>query len=900
MMTNVLQGENNDLHTLKTDEVLKHFNSSLQGLTQTEVESRQVIYGKNRLPLQHIPSALEIFIRQFKNPLIYILLAAGGISLAIGDFKDTLFIFIVIFLNAAIGTFQEWKSEHRAAALQNLLKIYAHIKRDGREEQVLAEELVPGDIVFLESGFKVPADIRLLQVNNLTVDEALLTGESLPVGKKIDPLSDLIMPVSSKNNMTFAGTTVAAGRGMGIVTATGLMTEVGKIADTLSVTPTKTPLLIRMEAFSHRVGYVVLGSCTVLALIAFSRGMAAHDVFFMAVALAVSAIPEGLPVAMTVALSLGSVRMSARNVIVRKLMAVEGLGSCTLIASDKTGTLTLNKQTVKLLSMANGTQLSVSGEGYNGEGHITHADGTPLNSDETNWVRTLAKAVSLCSEGNLYLKDSTWHHQGDPIDVALLGLGYKAGYDPQQLRNELDMLGEIPFESERMYAAQFYREQGQVYVALKGAMETVLPMCQTILTEAGEVELDRRVIESRVKEFSQKGYRVLVVATGTLNQYDSTKEALEQLPASLMLLGLIALIDPLRPNAREAIQNCKWAGIKVVMVTGDHPETALAIARDLGIAATWDNVAIGAQLEEHSEHDVAQLLQAATVFARVTPVQKLHIVEAFQKAGHFVAVTGDGVNDAPALRTANIGVAMGSGTDIAKDTASIIITDDNFSSIVAGVEEGRFAYDNVRKVIYLLISAGAAELTLFALSIMSGLPIPLLAVQLLWVNLVTNGLQDVALAFEKGEAGALSRPPRNPKEGIFNPQMIEQTIVSGLMMALTTYGVWFWLLKSGVEEATSRNIVLLLLVLMQNFHVFNCRSERVSAFRIPLQNNIFLILAVILAQSLHIAVMHIPVMQSVLKVQPVSLQDWGICLALASSILIVMELFKAYKRYQVR
>lgn len=891
-------------HVLGAEAVFQDLETSQNGLTQTQVQQRQERYGKNSLPARKPPSPLVIFLHQFLSPLIYILLFAGILSLLIGDRTDALFIFGVITFNGLLGTFQEWKAERSALALQNLLRIPVHVKREGLERQLFAEELVPGDIVFLESGARVPADIRLIYVTNLAVDESLLTGESIAVEKSKDALSQAYTPVNERSNMAFAGTTVTAGRGVGVVVGTGLSTAIGEIAESVTETEmAKTPLVLRMEAFSKQISYAFLGACGLLAVIAIFRGIPATEVFFVAIALAVSAIPEGLPVAMTVALSIGAQRMARRNVIVRKLTAVEGLGSCTCVATDKTGTLTVNSQTVKLISVGCRKRFVVTGEGYNGEGEIypyEREEETPRSKD---LLEHLAVSGILCNEANLFLDGGTWHSQGDPVDIALLAFGYKTGLSPEDVRNQVTFVGSIPYESERRFAAEVYRKGEETYVAIKGAVEVILPRCQRIQSEDGVVELESVAVDEEAESLAEDGYRVIAMAEGRIDttKVDPATFSEANLPP-LTFLGFFGLIDPVRPEVPEAIRVCKEAGVKVVMVTGDHPATALAIARELKIGCHWEEVTSGPELQEAGEPGspgFQACVNRTTVFARVTPVQKLHIVEALRQSGHFVAVTGDGVNDAPALRTANIGVAMGSGTDVAKDTASIIITDDNFASIVAGVEEGRFAYDNVRKVIYLVLSTGAAEVILVALSLVFNLPLPLVAVQLLWLNLVTNGIQDVALAFEAGEPGALTRPPRKPGEGIFDALMIQQNLVAGLTMGIVAFGAWFYLLRSGWDEFSARNLTLLLMVLLENFHVFNSRSELVSVFRVPLRNNILLVAGVVVAQGLHILAMHLPGLQRVLQVAPVSPREWAGMLLLASVILVVMEIFKAIKRRQI-
>ncbi|WP_322793541.1 HAD-IC family P-type ATPase [Bellilinea sp.] len=882
-------------HAEPLEVVFRKLQSLPDGLSEEQVAERLREFGRNTLPAKEPPTLLQVFLHQFASPLIYILLIAGVVALLMQDYKDAVFIFAVILLNAVIGTVQEWRAEQSAHALQVLLKIKARVRRRGRILTVPAEEIVPGDILLVESGDKVAADMRLIQVNNLRIDESFLTGESLAVEKSEKPLpADL--PVSDRRNMAYAGSTVMSGRGVGVVVATGPYTEVGKIAKTISEEEgAKPPLVIRMEKFARQIALIVLGFTAILGMIQFARGEALSDVFILVVAMAVSAIPEGLPVAMTVALSLATSRMARRNVIVRRLTAVESLGSCTLIASDKTGTLTVNQQTVKQIVLPEGTLIEISGQGYNDEGEVRLAgEEGEITPEIQGRLLSIARESALCNEATLEKEDGKWQHTGDAMDVALLALGYKLNIDPSTLRRQVRILDEAPFESEKRYAAVVYENAGAPRLVVKGAVETVLHFCARMMTAQGEEPLDRDKILQLAHQKAENGYRVLALAAG-----GGTLEDLENDQADLTLLGLLGFIDPLRPEVKEAVQTAQMAGIKVVMITGDHPATALAIARELGIAESSADVITGKELGEIGSPEIPEFYEGIkhkTVFARVTPDQKLQIVDALIRLGEFVAVTGDGVNDAPALKKANIGVAMGSGTDIAKDTASMIVTDDNFASIVAGVEEGRFAYANVRKVTLLLISTGFAELVLLALAILLQFPVPLIPVQILWLNLVTNGIQDVALAFEAGEPGVMRHPPRKPSEGIFNRKMIEQLLISGLTMALVCLAVWVFLVRQGYAEDTARNILLALLVLMQFYHVLNCRSEEVSAFKIPFSRNRVLAIGMLVALGLHILATEVPFLQSLLRTESLTWQTWLILFALASVVLVVMEIYKAIQK----
>ncbi|MBN2754838.1 MAG: HAD-IC family P-type ATPase [Candidatus Goldbacteria bacterium] len=889
-------------HALTGKQAMEKLECAESGLTSEQVKQRIEKYGTNNLPLKKPTPLIIVFLKQFLSPLIYVLLAASVVSAAVGDLKDASFILFVILINAVIGTQQEYKAEQSAAALQGMIKVKAFVKRDGAKQEIDSAELVPGDIVYLESGSKVPADIRLLEANNLEIDEAFLTGESMAAEKNTQPLDEKT-DVSDRTNCAFAGASVTKGRGTGVVILTGLNTEVGKIAETVTgEAGSKPPLIIRMEKFSTQISIIVLISAAAVAGILLAGGNPARDVFFLAVALAVSAIPEGLPVALTVALSVATQRMSKRNVIVRKLTAVESLGSCTYIASDKTGTLTVNQQTVKELIFPSGNSVNVSGEGYNDTGSLTDADNKEFILKEGSPESMLVISGMLCNEASLVKKGGKWINYGDAMDIAFISLGLKAGYLHEELKTKYPSVGEIPYESEKKYAAVFYKDAGNLKTAVKGAVETVVDFCSYVYDSGGnKAPIDKKNIEEKALMLASKGYRVLAVAGG------GTSGANEAALSELILYGLVGFIDPLRPEAKAAVNKCRDAGIEVAMVTGDHPVTAFAIAKELGICKEEKEVVTGARLEALGDPEGEPFMKAVLsshVFARVAPMQKLQIVGALIKSGHYVAVTGDGVNDAPALKKANIGVAMGSGTDVAKDTGAMIVTDDNFASIVAGVEEGRFAFDNVRKVIYLLISTGAAEIMLFILALIftanffkEGIQPPLLAIQLLWLNLVTNGIQGAALAFEGGEEGAMKKKPRNPKEGIFNPLMMQQTILSGVVMAVLAFGVWYYFLSAGFDVDSARNMTLLLMVLLENAHVFNCRSESVSVFKVKLSKNYLLVAGVIAAQGLHIISMQIPFMQDLLKIKPIDFKGWIMVAALSLAMIVTMEIFKLFNKH---
>jgi len=873
-------------HAVSAEDVYRRLETHRGGLSHEEVKARQETFGENTLPEGKRDGILAVYLRQFTSPLIYLLLAAAVVSLAIGEWTDSLFIFVVLQINAIIGTIQEWKAETSAQSLKQLIQNWVVVERDGMRDQIDSGDLVPGDVVHLESGAKVPADMRLVSCTELKVDESLLTGESMSANKDCNTILPDQTVVGDRRNMAFAGSTVLSGRAVGIVTQTAIHTEVGRIAQALvSTESTKPPLILRLEKFIKVVGSLVVIAVILLGIAQFLKGMPIAEIFFISVALAVSAIPEGLPVAITIALSVSSARMAKNNVIVRSLPAVEGLGACTLIASDKTGTLTCNELTAKTIFLPEHGETEVTGEGYHPDGDVK------VTSDEMKEAaHNLAMSVALCNEATFRPnEEGGYSHFGDTVDVAFLVLAAKLGIDRDTLQDDHPEHAFLPFESDTRFAASLNSDPSGATLHAKGAAEVILPMCD---------QIDRDAMLAEAERMAHAGYRVLAVARG---HHRTTLESIEpQHLKRMKFLGFIGLIDPVRPEVPEAVLNCRSAGIDVHMVTGDHPGTALAIAKQLGTATERNQVLTGAELADLASDPAAadQAIEATKVFARVEPVQKLDIVQAAQRSGHFVAVTGDGVNDAPALRTAHIGVAMGKdGTDAARGAADLILTDDNFVSIVAGIREGRIAYDNVRKVVYLLVSTGASEIVLFILAILSGLPLPLFAVQLLWLNLVTNGLQHVGLAFEKGEPGVLARQPRPPSQAIFDRRMIEQVMISGACIGLGAFVFFDWALANGWSENQARNMLLLLMVCFENAHVFNCRSETRSVFKTPLSSNWLLVGLTMSAQFIHLAAMYIPGVNTVLKIEPLPLEAWTTVVPIAFGLVLLMETYKVYARW---
>ncbi|MBY5991274.1 cation-translocating P-type ATPase [Ferrimonas balearica] len=855
------------------------------GLSTQEARARLARFGPNRLPQARPPPWWLVLLRQFHTPFVYVLLLAALVSFLLGQTINAVFILVVLGINALIGTLQEYSAQRAAGALNRMVPRRARVRRDGRVQQLDAEELVPGDLVLLASGDRISADIRLFQATGLLVDESVLTGESAPVAKRPseNPIDGAL---TERHDCLFAGTLVLHGRAEGEVEATGVHSEIGRIASAVKAQEEpKAPLQRRIERFTLVVAVSVLLVIATLFVIVLARGADLATVFLLGIALAVSAIPEGLPAAITVALAIGMRRMAKVKVIVRRLVAVEALGSCTFICSDKTGTLTVNEMTVRRLWLPGDQQVEVSGEG------MAQAGGIHAEAEQAPAVAALVRAARVCNEATVHGEAGHWVGQGDGVDLALLVLAAKGGLAPDRPLAEPEQ-ARIPYEPELAYAAVALKEAEGPRVYMKGAAERVLPLCD--LAASGDASLER--IQAQLAALAGQGYRVLVLADGPLSEPLDPKHP----PRGLRLLGAVAMVDPLRPDAVEAVARCKAAQVEVAMITGDHPDTARALSLELGLCQPNEPVVTGAQLkaaQQQGGQALRQTVLSSRVFARIEPMQKLAITQELMASGHNVAMTGDGVNDAPALHAAHVGIAMGRrGTDVARENAALILTDDHFASIVDGVREGRVVYGNIRKVIFLLISTGAAEIVLFILSVLLGLPLPLLPLQILWLNLVTNGVQDVALAFEPPEGDELRRPPRPPSERIFDPLMLSRVFSSALYMGLVAFGVFFVAWQWGATEAQARNLTLLMMVLFENVHALNSRSERRPLWRVPFWSNPLLLLGIGLAQGIHIGAMSWAPLAGLLELEPVSWDQWGLLLALALTLFAVDEGHKAWNR----
>jgi Ca2+-transporting ATPase len=882
-------------HAMPSAEVLAAVRSDEDGLSSRDAAARLSQDGPNAVPEVPQRGVAVVFLRQFGSPLIYVLVLAAGLSAWLRDWADTAFIAAVLLINAGIGAAQEYRAERSARALRSMVRTVSDVVRDGDVVELDARDLVVGDVVLLGSGARVPADCRLLGTFGLRVDESPLTGESLPVDKRADAAVPESSPLGDRPTMVFAGTLVSQGRGRAVVTATGAATALGALSGQLQeASLAEAPLITRMRRFTVVVGVAVAFVAALIGTLELARGAPWTEVVLIGVALAVSAIPEGLPVALTVTLAVAARRMARRRVIVRRLVAIEALGSCTSIATDKTGTLTVNELTVTHVLVPGCDPWEVSGIGVEPTGTLLLP--RDAGAPELAAAERLARAGALCNDATLARTDTGWAHRGDAVDVALLVLAHKLGITRPMALDTEPLLAAIPFESEHRYAATLHTLSPEVArIVVKGAPEQVLRMCTAMAGPDGERPIEATRIGEQVEALAVDGERMLALATGTLPRQGGDLDHDDL--AGLTLLGLVGMSDPPRADSAAAVESCRRAGIAVSMVTGDHPATALAVARELDLAGDPGEVVTGVQLAAATPDEIDALVARHRVFARVEPTQKYDVVASLIRQGHVVAVTGDGANDAPALHHAHVGVAMGrDGTDVAREAAEIVVTDDHFGSISAGVEEGRVAYANLRKVIQLLISTGAGELVLVVTALLVGLPLPLLAAQLLWLNLVTNGIQDVALALEPAEGDEMSRPPRRPGEPVFDRLMVERVLLSAVVMGGVALGAYHWMLAAGWSVEAARNSIVLLMVLFENVHVFNSRSELRSVFHHDPRRNLVLVGGTLLAQLVHVAAMHLPLTQSVLGLSPVPFAQWLALLGLAMTLLLAVELHKGYRR----
>ncbi len=875
-------------HRQDVSDVMKALGTSFEGLSNEEASRRLREYGPNRLEEAKKRTTLAMFLDQFKDFMIIVLIAAAVISGVMGDLKDTIVIVIIVVLNAVIGFVQEYRAEKAMEALKSMASPTATVRREGVVRTIPAEELVPGDIVLLEAGKIVPADLRLFEAVNLRVDEAALTGESVAVDKTTDALREEHLSLGDRRNMAYKGTIVPYGRGAGIVVATGMSTELGKIATMLTEQEeVKTPLQKRMARFGKNIAVAILGICVMIFGVGLLRGEDPLLMLLTAISLAVAAVPEALPAVITISLAMGAKKMVQNNALIRKLPAVETLGSVTYICTDKTGTLTLNRMTVEEVFVDNrlfsGPEACRSCEVRAEEVTDAHPHRHPAT------ILLTAMAVS-----NDAAKDAEGNLVGDPTETALLEAAEETGFYKKALKESYRRVAEIPFDSDRKMMTTFHTDPNGGFVSFtKGGVEVIMERSKEVLTASGPEPISREALMRESERMAADGLRVLAIG---MRRWESLPDELapDNVEADLTLIGFVGIMDPPREEAREAIALCRTAGIRPVMITGDHPITAKAIAKRLGMIDDDGEVMTGTLLDRLPMEEFEKRVERITVYARVAPEQKLKIVKALQDRGEFVAMTGDGVNDAPALKRADIGVAMGiTGTDVAKESGHMILLDDNFATIVKAVRKGRQIYDNIRKFIKYTMTSNSAEIWTILLPPFLGMPIPLLPIHILWINLVTDGLPGLALAAEGEEKGIMNRPPRPPKESVFAHGMGAHIIWAGLVMAGVTIFSQAWSITRDMHWQT---IVFTVLCLSQMGHVLAVRSETESLFRQGLFSNRPLIGAVVLTFMLQMATIYVPLLRPVFRTEALSAPELAFALGMSCIVFFVVELEKFWKR----
>ncbi len=868
---------NKNWHSLSIKKTLEELNSNINGLKEKEAKNRLAKFGYNELERYKKITPSQIFFSQFKNLLVIILFFATALSLFIGEIVDAILILVFILILVIIGFVQEFKAEKALEALRKLTAPRALVIRNGEEVEIDAKELVPGDVALLQTGDRIPADARIMEAVSLEIDESILTGESIPVMKSTEVLKHAAI-LQERNDMVFMGTVVTNGRGKAVIVDTGMQTEMGKIAKIVQIGERETPLKAKLNQLSRQLAVLIAAISAIIFLVGVYRGEQITQMFLAAVALAVSAIPEALPLIVTVTLAIGVHQMIRKNSIIRKLPAVETLGSTTVIACDKTGTLTKNEMTVQ--EIYTDKLVKVSGTGYKPAGKF-YIEGKEIDVTRNEKIMLLIKASSLCNNARLENDIfGNWWVIGSPTEGALLTLAEKAGL--KKLKHKYPLVTEIPFDSKRKLMTTINKENGNI-AFIKGAPEVVLKLCKL---EKGEKE---KILKMNEKMTSH-GLRVLALAYRKLpsDLNDFTSENVEK---NLNFIGLVGMIDPVREEAKQAVKIAKEAGIRVIIITGDHRLTTLHVTKQLGLSE--DETLTGEELDKFSDEDLEKMVEDVNIYARTSPEHKLRIVKALQKKGQVVAMTGDGINDAPALKIADIGIAMGvKGTEVAKEASDMVLVDDNFTSIVSAVNEGRKIYDNIKKSALYLLSTAIGEVMIILAAVLAGLPLPFLAVQILWINIVTEGIPAMGLAFEKEEPDTMRRKPRNPKEGILTKEIIYRMIGLGVLMAAGSLFLYSWYFQDLMK---ARTMAFTTLVMFELFNMFNCRSFRYSSSKIGFFSNKWLFLLVFIAFSLQILAVQSHLLSSAFKVVPLSLSEWLICISIGSSILILGEMRKSVK-----
>jgi P-type Ca2+ transporter type 2C len=916
-------------HSHHPDLLIRHFESHLErGLTSGMAHRRQEEFGLNTLPEEPRPGFLHLLWDQINNFLILLLIVAAGVTALIGETTDAIAILAIVILNTVLGVIQESRAERALAALKRMAAPNAIVVRDGLPVTLPARELVPGDIVLLETGNFVPADVRLVESVNLQINESALTGESQPVQKDACIVLDTDLPIGDRVNSAFLGTTISRGRGRGLVIATGGHTQIGMIASMLqSVEEKTTPLQERLDELGKRLAIASLGICAVIFLygvvrdtdlgLAWTSGVVSYftqfrfpliDLFLTAVSLAIAAVPEGLPAVVTICLALGMQRMVSRHVLIRRLTAVETLGCATVICSDKTGTLTQNEMTV-VRGWVSGTGLAITGEGYVPRGNLIAEDGATLRALDAD-LEMLFRIAAQCNDARLETSDAnetepTWRMLGDPTEGALLVAAAKAGIRKAALEEGAPRLAEIPFDAERKRMTTVHANPdagpGQVIALVKGAPDIVLGLCARIRMAGSEQTLDAATRQMALDANHLMAGRALRVLGFAYRVLDALPEEVmpESVEGDLVFVGLLGMMDPPRPEAAPAIATARQAGVKTVMITGDYSDTARAVAEKIGLLIPGDQVLSGAELDALSEKALDAIVDRVDVYARVSPQHKLRIVEALQRQGHVVAMTGDGVNDAPALKRAEIGVAMGiTGTDVAKETANMVLTDDNFASIVAAIEQGRIIYSNIRKFVFYLISCNIGEILIIFLAMLAGLPLPLRPIQLLWLNLVTDGAPALALGLETGEVDTMRHPPRPRTEPVIHREMlvgigVQAVVMTSAVLAAFVYGLG----RYPGNLAAAQTLAFATLILSELLRSFTSRSERLSIFSIGVFSNRWMLWATGSSFVLLLAVIYIPFFDPIFQTAMLDGLDWLVMLPCMLAAPVAAELVKfVYRR----
>ncbi len=906
-------------HTRPTDALETDLLTSVErGLSDEEARRRLQLEGPNELPEAPPPSLLKLFLSQFTSVIVWVLIGAAVVSGLLEDWLDAAAILAIVFLNGLLGFIQEFRAERSLAALKRMSVATARVVRGGVLHVIPAREVVSGDILLLEAGDRIPADARLWYTTNFHTQEASLTGESTPVEKSAEVIDRGEVPLAEQANMVFMGTVAVSGKARAVVTVTGLRTELGHIAAMIQKAAeaerTETPLQRRLEQFGYTLLWLALAVVSVVFVLGYLRGEPVVTMFLTSVSLAVAAVPEGLPAVVTITLALGVTRMVRRHALIRKLPAVETLGSATVVCTDKTGTLTKNEMTVTKL-FAGDQVFDVTGEGYAPVGTIREAlgvkrEGTspddvplaPYASPLTAGLRNLLTASVLCNGATLKQDNGTWQVIGDPTEGALLVAAAKAGLRMEELERTHRFLGEVPFDPERKMMTIVRRTSDGPVAYIKGAPDVLLGRCTHRLASDGSIEplsdRARAVVLEANARFAHQTLRVLGIGQRRLasepDRYHSSE--LEQ---QLVFLGLAAMKDPLRPEAKVAVQVCHDAGIRIVMITGDHKDTATAIAEELGLLKAEGQALTGVELDRLSDEALTKQVEQVAVYARVSAEHKLRIVRAWQSSGAIVAMTGDGVNDAPAVKAADIGVAMGgTGTDVTKEASDMVVTDDNFASIAAAVEEGRAVFDNIRKTVHFLLSCNVSEVLVMLFATLLGLPLPLLPIQILWMNLVTDGIPALALAVDPKAPDLMKRRPRKPEARLLSGNRLAAIGAEGLLLSAIALGAFAYSLyglHQDVEQA--RTVAFTVLVIVQLVHAFNCRSERWSLFQVGVATNRPLLLAVLLSLAIQAAVLTIPVAAPIFKVVSLPIEDWILMGATGLLPFVIMEAVKGWRRH---